>query len=201
MFSSLFGRRKGKRPAPSRNPSLNDSIKDAIVGDVISVQGFSLEYEDIYFFLERIDRYETTGGTWHELYGVDGDNRIWVEWSEGHELFVTASDNRRPVGLSSIGLDEEDLLRLDEENSIDNYITVEGQRYTYRTSSEALYFKDNRREGEGEGFYLWEFMSEDELRVLSVSKWEGMPFEAYFSEVISPDSVSLYKGDRSGLRS
>ena len=114
---------------------------------------------------------------------------------------MTASDNRRPVGLSSIGLDEEDLLRLDEENSIDNYITVEGQRYTYRTSSEALYFKDNRGEVEGEGFYLWEFMSEDELRVWSVSKWEGMPFEAYFSEVISPDSVSLYKGDRSGLRS
>lgn len=199
MFRSLFGRRRGKRPAPSQNLSPNDSIKDAKVGDVISVQGLSLEYDDIYFFLERIDRYETPGGTWHELFGVDGDNRIWVEWSEGYELFVTASDTRHPVGLSSIGLNEEELLRLDEENSIDNYITVEGQQYSYRTSSEALYFKDNQ--GEGEGFYLWEFMSGDELRVLSVSKWEGMPFEAYFSEVISPDSVSLYKGDRSGLRS
>ena len=199
MFRSLFGRRKGKRPATSQNPSLNDSIKDARVGDVISVQGLSLEYDDHYFFLERIDRYETPGGVWHELYAVDGDNRVWVEWSEGYELFVTASDNRRPVGLSSIGLNEEDLLRLDEENSIDNYITVEDRQYSYRTSSEALYFKDNQ--GEGEGFYLWEFMAGDELRVLSVSKWEGMPFAAYFREVISPDSVSLYKGDRTGLRS
>ncbi len=104
MFRSLFGRRKGKRPANSQNPSMNDSIKDARVGDVISVQGLSLEYDDIYFFLERIDRYETPGGGWHELFAVDGDNRIWVELSEGYELFVTASDNRQPVGLSSIGL-------------------------------------------------------------------------------------------------
>ena len=194
MFRSLFGRRSRKRPPISQNPSPNDSIKDAKVGDVISVQGLSLEYDDIYFFLERIDRYETPGGVWHELLGVDGDNRIWVEWSDGYELFVTASDNRQPVGLSSIGLNEEELVRLDEENSIDNHITVEGRRYSYRTSSEALYFKDNR--GEGDGFYLWEFMAEDESRVLSVSKWEGMPFEAYFSEVISPDNVSLYQGER-----
>ncbi len=199
MFRSLFGKRKGKRPAPSQNLSLNDSIKDARVGDVISIQGLSLEYDDIYFYLERIDRYESPGGAWHELSGVDGDNRVWIEWSEGYELFVTASDNRRPVGLSSLGLSEEELIRLDEENSIDNYITVGDQRYRYRTSSEAIYFKDNR--GEGEGFYLWDFMAEDERRVLSVSKWEGMPFEAFFSEVISPDSVTLYKGDRPEVRS
>ena len=199
MFRSLFNRRKGKRPAPSQNPSPNDSIKDARVGDVISVQGLSLDYDDILFYLERIDRYKTPGGVWHELFGVDGDKRVWIEWSEGYELFVTASVNRQPVGLSSIGLEEEDLIRLDEENSIDNSITVDGQLYSYRTSSEALYFKDNR--GEGEGFYLWEFMAEDEQRVLSVSKWEGMPFEAYFTEVISPDNVSLYKGERPGPRS
>lgn len=138
-------------------------------------------------------------GVWYELFGVDGDNRVWIEWSEGDGLFVTATDNRQPVGLSSIGLSEEELIRLDEENSIDNYITVGDRRYRYRTSSEALYFKDNR--GEGEGFYVWDFMAEDGLRVLSASKWEGMPFEVFFSEVISPDSVTLYKGDRPGPRS
>ena len=199
MFRSLFGKRKGKRPAPSQSISGHDSIKDARVGDVISIQGLSLEYDDIYFFLERIDRYESPAGVWHELFAVDGDNRVWIEWSEGDEIFVTATDNRRPAGLAGAGLNEEELIRLDEENSIDNYITVEGQRYRYRTSSEALYFKDNR--GNGEGFYLWDFMAEDETRVLSVSKWEGMPFEAYFSEVISPHSVTLYKGDRPEVRS
>ena len=88
---------------------------------------------------------------------------------------------------------------MDEENSIDNFIDVEDERYFYRASSEAIYFKDNG--GQGDGFYLWDFISEDERRVLSVTKWEGLPFESFFSEVISPDNVTLYKGDRPELRS
>lgn len=200
MFRSLFGKRGNKKtPAANQNLSQNDSIKEARAGDVVSIQGLSLEYDDILFYLEKIDRYESPAGVWYELFGADGDNRVWIEWSEGDELFVTATDNRRAVGLTGIGLNEEELIRLDEQNSIDNYISVGDQRYRYRNSSEALYFKDNK--GEGEGFYLWEFMAEDELRVLSVSKWEGVPFEVYFSEVISPDNVTLYKGDRPGTGS
>ena len=199
MFRSLFGRKTKSRPSPSRNLSLSDSIKDARTGDVFTIQGLSLEYDDVYFFIEKIDRYENASGVWYEITGADGDNQVWVEWSQGDKLFVTATDNRRPVGLSSIGLTEEELIRLDEENSIDNFIDVEDERYFYRASSEAIYFKDNG--GQGDGFYLWDFISEDERRVLSVTKWEGLPFESFFSEVISPDNVTLYKGDRPELRS
>ena len=199
MFRSLFGRKTKSRPSPSRNLSLSDSIKDARTGDVFTIQGLSLEYDDVYFFIEKIDRYENASGVWYEITGADGDNQVWVEWSQGDKLFVTATDNRRPVGLSSIGLTEAELIRLDEENSIDNFIDVEDERYFYRASSEAIYFKDNG--GQGDGFYLWDFISEDERRVLSVTKWEGLPFESFFSEVISPDNVTLYKGDRPELRS
>ena len=199
MLRSLFGKGRKRRGDKASGPAQDDSIRTAKVGDVLSIQGLELEYDDLYFFVEKIHRYSSDADTWYELTCVDGDTHIWIDWTDGYDLFVTATDDPDPVGLASIGLTEEQLIHLDEENSIDNYITVEGRRYSYRTSSEALYFKDNQ--GEGEGFYLWDFMAEDELRVLSVSKWEGMPFEAYFSEVISPDSISLYKGDRSGLRS
>ena len=77
---------------------------------------------------------------------------------------------------------------------IDNYIEAEGDRYDYRNSSEVTFYQDNR--GQGKGFYHWDFMREDGDRVLSVSKWEGRPFEAVFSEVIAPDSIKLYKGER-----
>ena len=194
MFKSLFGKKK-KRPAPTaQNLAVNDSIRDAKVGDVFLIQGLSLEYDDVYFFIEDVDRYESPSGAWYEVVGSDGDKKVWIEWSPGDELFVTATDNRRPVGLSSIDLTEEELVRLDEEHSIDNYIVADNQRYYYRNSSEALYFKDNR--GQGEGFYLWDFISEDELRVLAITKWEGVPFESFFSEVIPPDNVTLYKGEQ-----
>ena len=199
MFRSLFGRKSKTRPATSQDLSLSDSIKDARAGDVFTIQGLSLEYDDVYFFIDKIDRYENPSSVSYEITGADGDNQVWVEWSQGDELFVTATDDRRPVGISSIGLTEEELIRLDEANSIDNFVDVENGRYFYRASSEAFYFKDNR--GDGDGFYLWDFISEDERRVLSVTKWEGLPFEGFFSEVISPDNVTLYKGDRPELRS
>lgn len=199
MFRSLFGRKTKNRPSTSEDLSLSDSIKDAKAGDVFTIQGLSLEYDDIYFFIEKIDRYETPAGGWYEITGADGDNHVWVEWSPGDELFITATDDRSAVGISNLGITEDDLVRLDEENSIDNFIDVDDERYFYRTSSEAFYFKDNR--GQGDGFYLWDFMSEDERRVLSITKWEGLPFESFFSEVISPDNVTLYKGDRPELRS
>ncbi len=199
MFRSLFGRKTKNRPLTSQNLSLSDSIKDAVAGDVFTIQGLSLEYDDVYFFIEKIDRYENPSGVWYEITGADGDKQVWVEWSQGDTLFVTATGNRRPVGLSAIGLTEEDLIRLDEENSIDNFIDVDNERYLYRSSSEALYFKDNR--GQGDGFYLWEFISEGDQRVLAITKWEGLPFESYFSEVISPENVILYKGDRPESRS
>ena len=44
---------------------------------------------------------------------------------------------------------------------------------------------------DGAGFYLWEFAGED--KALSIDKWEGAPFQAYMSEVLSPDSFTVYK--------
>ena len=146
----------------------------------------------------RARRSSNDAETWYELTCVDDETHIWIDWTDGYDLFVTATDDPGPVGLGSVGLTEEQLIDLDEENSIDNYIEVEGDRYDYRNSSEVTFYQDNR--GQGQGFYHWDFMREDGDRVLSVSKWEGRPFEVAFSEVISPDRIKLYKGERTGER-
>ena len=114
-------------------------------------------------------------------------------------MSVSATGNPDPSGLDSIGLTEDDLIELDEQHSIDNYITVDGQDYRYRNSAEVFFYKDCS--GPGEAFYHWDFLSADGLRILSITKWEGRPFEVVFSEVLSPDSVTLYQGERpeSGL--
>ena len=194
MLRSLFGKRGRKRGAGGAGPAQDDSIRAAKAGDVVSIQGLALEYDDLYFFVEKINRYSSDADTWYELTCVDGDTHVWIDWTDGHDLFVTATDDPDPVGLASIGLTEEELIDLDEEHSIDNYIEVEGDKYYYRNSSEVTFYQDNR--GQGEGFYLWDFIREDGDRVLSVSKWEGRPFEATFSEVIAPDRITLYKGER-----
>ena len=194
MLRSLFGKRRRRRDAGATGTAQDESIRAAKVGDVLSIQGLALQYDDLYFFVERLNRYASDAETWYELTCVDGDSHIWIDWTDGYDLFVTATDDPDPSGLASIGLTEEQLIDLDEENSIDNYIEVEGDKYHYRNSSEVTFYQDNR--GEGQGFYHWDFIRDDGDRVMSVTKWEGRPFEVTFSEVIAPDQVKLYKGER-----
>ena len=190
MFGSIF-RKSRKRPSGSASSSLGESIKEASVGDVFTITGLSIEYEDSYFIVEKIDRHESGSGKWHELLGLDGDKKLWVQWSDDGGLFVTATPDRRPMGIKQLDLASDDLVRLDEEQSVDDYVTYEGTRYYYKHSNEAYYYKDNS--GDGVGYYLWEFMGEGDDKVLSIHKWEETPFEVYLSEVVSPDSISLYK--------
>ena len=182
MFKSLFGRRKKKRPVDRADAT----IRSAGVGDVVVITGFSPTYEDAYFLIEGVHRYESPFGVWQELTGVDGDRRVAIEWSDEDGLSISVTEQAAPTGLAAVGLTDDDLVRLDQEQSIDNFITYEDQKYLYRNSYEVYYFKDNR--GEGEGFYMWEFVGEDRGKVVSVVKWEGMPFEVYFPVVVSRTS-------------
>ncbi len=198
MLRSLFGRGKRKEPPPAR---VENSIRDARVGDVVVVNGFALEYDDCYFVVENVHRYGGGGIIWYELVVADADNRLWLEWSEDDAgLHVTATDSRRPVGLESIDLAGDDLLDMDSSRSIDRFVEIDGLRYMYRNSFEAFYFRDNRPT-DGEGFYLWEFLAEDESRVLSITKFEEAPFEAHFADIIRSEGVLLYPGERPEQRS
>ena len=186
MLDSLFGRRKKKPPASS---SLGETIKDAGVGDVFTVTGLSLDYEESYFIVAKKNRYESFSGRSYELLGVDGDHRLWVHWSDEGGLFVSAMAERKPTGLEGVGLTEDDLVRMDDQHSIDNSVTHEGVQFHYKNSGEAFLYQDNGPDGEG--FYLWEFAGDDKM--LSIDKYEGMPFQGFVSDVVPPDSVTVYK--------
>ena len=206
MFRSLFGKGKKQRTAQPARPVLDDSIRSAQVGDEVAIFGLSEGFDDIYRNIERRDSfvveqknlYESDAGEWCEVIGDGGETRFWVEWAEEDELFVTATTNKRPMGLASVGLTEQTLVQMDEENSIDNHFTADGTRYYYKNSQEVIYYEDE--EGDGEGFYLWDFVSQEEKRVLSVVKWEGVPFQVFISEVVPPEKITVTKGRTTGSR-
>ena len=89
---------------------------------------------------------------------------------------MTAFTSRRRCrivrwGLSEFGLDYDTLVQWDNNKSLENSIEYEGHRYFYRNSHEALHLKQET--DEGEGFWVWEFIREDEGGSVSVVKWEG----------------------------
>lgn len=186
MFGSLF--KRGKKT--SGVASVDESVRAARPGDVFTLSGFALELEDTYFLVEKRSRYESASAEWHEILGADGDKRVWVEWSDPAGPTLAAREDSRPMGLRQAGISEDTLIKMDEEHSIDNTLTYDGAVYRYENSGEALFFENER--GEGEGFYLWEFTSDEASRALSVVKWEGVPFQVYVSQLLAFDSVSVY---------
>ena len=188
MLRSLFGRKK-KRPASAET---TETIADARVGDVFTISSASVTYDDAYFIVEKVNRYEGYAGDSHELLAVDGDTRLWVEWSgQGSALSIAVRAEERPMSIERLGLTEADLKRMDEEHSLDNGFEYDGAHYYYGNSGELFFFEDGA--GEGHGLYGWEFADYDHRRFASIVKWEGTPFEAYLSESVSPESISVYR--------
>ncbi len=192
MLRSLFGRGRNRREPVA--PAPDESIRSARVGDVLTINGYSVEYDERLLFIERIHRYTSPSDTWYELLCVEGDTRLWIDWTDGRELSVTVTEDTGPSGLTATGLTEDDLIQLDEEHSIDNYVTIDGDNYYYRNSAEVLFFRDSK--GPGEAFYQWDFIREQGDMTLTITKWEGRPFEVVFSEAIAPESITLYQGER-----
>ena len=189
MFKSLFGKKKRPGPKPG-DPPMDDSIRSAGVGDVIVIPGFSPTLDDATFLVETKSRLESAFGKSYELVGVDGDRKVSIEWSEGDELVISVTEYGETIPLSEIGADEDALVRWDDEKSTENSVEYQEEQYYFKNSYEVLYFKDEG--SEGEGFYIWEFGTEDEQRGISVVKWEGLPFEVYASVTVSPDVVRVY---------
>ena len=196
LLDRLLGRRRYRPSGTGAGPGPADtSIRAARVGDVVVVRNLDLDYDDAYLVIERVHRYAGNGMEWREAVASDGHRQLWLEWSEDREgLFVTVATHRRPAGLEAIGLTEDDLATLDREHSIDNGVISDGRRYSYRNSFEAFYHRDGQ--ARGEGFYLWDFIADDGQQTLAITKFEGTPYEAYFSDVIAPEDVLLYPGER-----
>ena len=89
------------------------------------------------------------------------------------------------MGLSAVGLDYDTLVEWDEHKSLENCFEHDGYTYYYRNSYEVRYSED-------EGFWLWEFVREDEEGGVSVVKFEGQPFEVYVATYISPHVLTVY---------
>lgn len=187
MFRSLFG--KGKK-RDNRSDS-EETIQSARAGDVVVVSGFAPALEDAYFVIEKRSRYQSPVGQWYELVAADGEWQVGIEWSDFDGLYIAITEQGNPVGLAALNLSDEDMANLDAEHSIDNFVTYEETEYFYRNSYEATYFADET--GSGDKFYLWEFSTNDGTKNLSVVKAEDTPFEVYFSQVIDPKSVSVYR--------
>lgn len=191
LFRLFRGKKKtGSTVTPAEHLA-GLGITDARVGDTLSIPGMGDDFDDLDLTVDRRHRYESGGETWYELSGLYRGRRIHVEVYEDDEVEVSITRGES-MSLDQVGLTEDDLVRMDEAGSRSEGFVHDGTRWSYAESSEMGFFKDDQ--GEGEGFYGWEFESEDGTRTLFVEKWEGEPFEAGIADVVNAADVRVFRG-------
>ena len=195
ILISKIARAGKRRPriqgAASSRDLIDLSLRDARPGDEISVHAAGDEYDDLQFTSDRRNRYESGNETWYELSGIYRGRRVYVEYWDDDGLQVVATTNTSGLRLEDLGIEEADLIRMDEEQKKSNSIRWDGHRWTYQSSYEIGYFEDGV--GEGEGYYCWEFECDDQQRILSVEKWEGEPFEIVLSHKVHAEDVKVFR--------
>ncbi len=186
MLRSLFGRKK----KPSGIEIKDDSIRSAGVGDVIHIVGWWETGEDAYLIVQQTNKLKSPFGESNEVVCEDGGRRALIEWTDSGGLSIFMTQQAKPMGLSSIGMDEPTLAEWDQYKSIENRIEFDGSVYYYHRSHESRFFENGR--GEGDDLWVWEFVREDDGGAITVLKYEGLPFEVYESVAVDPRIVTVY---------
>ena len=158
---------------------------------MVAIQNASRDYEDVTFTVEKIHRYEWGDESRYELVGSAPGGQVSLEWIEDERLYISLTLPRSSCRIQQLGITEDDLGRMDEEQSAANTVEHDGKTYHYESSHEVGYFEDGR--GEGEGFYLWNFESDDEKNSISIEKWEGEAFQASVSSYALEGDVVVYR--------
>lgn len=185
-------RKKKEKPEAPALPNLADlKIQDARIGDIVLIRAAGDEFEDLSFSVDRKHRYESGRGKAYEISGLYKNRRVHVEWSD-EDILEIAVGKKSNIPLSKIGLTEDDLVKMDENQDEAHTFNYDGSAWRFAGSGEIVFFENNGRDGEG--YYNWDFESDDATRKLSIEKWEEDPFEAGVAESVAPEDVTILRG-------
>ncbi len=190
LVVAMFRRRPKARPERSVADLTDVRLPDARIGDTVSIVGLGDDFDDLDFVVDRRHRYEAGGESWYEVSGEYRGRRVHVEFVEDDDLEITVVRDPSPRSLDDVGLDEETLIRMDEEERESNSFDWDGRRWHYHESGEVGFFANER--GAGEGYYGWDFRGDDGRR-LSVEKWEGEPFQVHVADVVREGDVRVFR--------
>lgn len=199
VIATVINRKK--REEADRQKAREDAVTGANVtnditrvgkGGVLRMPPFGTNRLPIETYVETRHRYQDPdgGAPWYELVCQHGKREMVVEWSrEGGEIYISAGYEDENPRLEDIGLDEGRLIDFDESER--GSFEYDGQTWHYVESGERLYAAHDGRSTEG--FYCWEFESDDESRNISIEKWEGdRKFHVYHLWMVDARAVEVY---------
>lgn len=168
------------------------SIIAAKINDTVIIPGSGDNYDDLSLTVEQKNRYEADGRQWFELCGRYNGRLISVEVVQDDEAEVSVCLQKPNLRLNQIGLTEESLIRMDENQDCSESFEYDGSLWHFQGSREMFFYKDCS--DTAEGYYNWEFSDKDNKKYLFIEKWEQSPFVAGISIRVNPDDISVFRG-------
>ncbi|MEE2789728.1 MAG: DUF4178 domain-containing protein [Myxococcota bacterium] len=188
-----------KKAQAERNRQKRDLVQGANVtndvtrvglGGVLKLPAFGANPLGIETYVKAKHRYDDGGAPWYEFECEFSGRKLLLEWErDGAEIYLTAGFDDENPKLEQLGITEEDLIRFDEDEK--GSFEWDGAEWHYDDSSERRYYANDGQQSQG--FYGWDFESEDETRYISVEKWEGdRKFYVYHGWALDAEKVEVF---------
>ncbi|MBU0549994.1 DUF4178 domain-containing protein [Myxococcota bacterium] len=174
------------------NANVTNDITQVREGGVLKLPPFGAQRAPIETYVKARHRYEDPEGhVWYELVCEHGRRELLLEWAKyGRVIDLTGGFEDENPTLEALGLDEDALIRIDEDQK--GEFEWDGVHWRLEESRESFFF-----EADGaarEGYYGWCFEAADRRRFISIEKWEGeRHFTVYHLWLIDAQAVEVYE--------
>src|SRR5579883_624750 len=130
VIRALFKKDPPPPPKPVEDLA-NLQITQARVGDTVSINGAGDNYTDLDFTIDHRHRYESGDDSWFEYTGMYRNRRIYLDVFEGDQTEVYGVLDARNYEIRELGLSEDDLTQMDEEQNPANYFEYDNHKWYY----------------------------------------------------------------------
>ena len=184
---------KRNQEVVSKNKNKRSDLKiitNVDVGGVFKLANIDGYDEDLELKVMRKHMYQEGDYFWYELECIKGDGeKAWVEVEDDDN--IVTSIVLKKLKISEVpGVTPEKLAHDDDEES--GKVVYLSKPFNYEDSGNATFFRDCE-DTKSEKLYYWDYKSGNYL--FSVERWgsaDEKSYEAYYSQIVKPLSITIY---------
>ena len=184
---------KRNQEVVSKNKNKRSDLKiitNVDVGGVFKLANIDGYDEDLELKVMRKHMYQEGDYFWYELECIKGDGeKAWVEVEDDDNIVTSIVLKKLKISEVS-GVTPEKLAHDDDEE--EGRILYAGKQFSYTDSGNATFFRDCE-DTKSEKLYYWDYKSGNYL--FSVERWgsgDETSYEAYYSQIVKPLSITIY---------
>ena len=150
--------------------------------------GFIFDYDMKSWVVKEVAEYDWGNNNFSKEYKVDsGDEVAFLSVEDDAELNISLTK-----AIKARKIDEDVIKILTDTQKAPDQLHYEGDVY-YLSSESAGYFRDcGKKTEDWEELFSWEYYTEDEEKIISITQWDERTFDTYGGIVLESHQLSNF---------